>query len=162
MVAAVNCNCASHLRRNQLALSFFSVARRVIYVVIRGQRRRGFLSRAYRPPRISRRRRGREERRRKCTRALPHGVPVTAGALAKQVPCTVVVSCQRYRACVFLHLKNLKDGVNDTFADDDDTYRQLDRLFHPIERPSRLSGPPDPTVSLHHRTCALFVLRILF
>lgn len=51
----------------------------------------------------------------------------------------VVVSCQRYRACVFLRLEKLEDGVNDTFADDDDTYRQLDRLFHPIERPSRLS-----------------------
>ena len=107
---------------------------------------------------------GDERRRRKYARTLPHGVPVTAGALAKQVPVHRRRRRRRglvptvSRVCVFAPYRTTsKDGVNDTFADDDDTYRQLDRLFHPIERPSRLSGPPDPTVSPRRRTCANFI-----
>lgn len=91
-------------------------------------------------------------------------MPVTAGALAKQVPVHRRRRRRRglvptvSRVCVFAPYRTTsKDGVNDTFADDDDTYRQLDRLFHPIERPSQLSGPPDPTVSPRRRTCANFI-----
>lgn len=100
-----------------LSLSFFSVTRRVIYV---GDKRGG-IPRAYR--RDLRGFHGPERRRGEdtCARAF-HGAHRVARCMCRDCR---GLGKSRYNfaswtrangiACVFLHLKDLKDGVNDTF-----------------------------------------------